>query len=125
MGLSYSYDGDVLRIVGEGNYSVQALKDLLTAAMSDPRTRPGMSTLMDIRQSEATRTTEELVSVVDFLGSKRDRSVPLRCAVVAAGDLRFGLSRMVSVYVEKYGVELRVFRDLESAEFWLRADSGA
>ena len=120
MGLSYSYDGDTLRIVGEGIYTAQDLKDLLIAAISDPRTTPGMSTLMDIRRSEATRTTGELVSVVDFLGSKRDRTVPLRCAVDATGDLRFGLSRMASVYVERYGVELRVFRDIEPAEFWLR-----
>jgi len=121
MGLCYSYDDEMLRIVGEGDYTAQDLKDLLVAAISDPRTRPGIPTLMDIRRSEATRTTDELVSIVDFLGSKRDRSVPLRCAVVATGDLRFGLSRMVSVYLERYGVELRVFRDVESAEAWLRS----
>jgi hypothetical protein len=121
MGLSYSYDDDTLRIVGEGDYTAQDLKDLLVAAISDPRTRPGMSTLMDIRRSDATRTTSELVSMVDFLGSRRDRTVPLRCAVVATGDLRFGLSRMVSVYLERYGVDLRVFREIESAEFWLRS----
>jgi hypothetical protein len=120
MGLSYSYDDDMLRIVGEGDYTAQDLKDLLVAALSDPRTTPGISTLMDIRRSEASRTTDELVSVVDFLGSKRDRTVPLRCAVVTASDLRFGLSRMVSVYLERYGVDLRVFRDIEPAEFWLR-----
>ncbi len=79
-----------------------------------------MSTLMDIRRSQATRTTDELVSVVDFLGSQRDREVPLRCAVVATSDLRFGLSRMASVYVERYGVDLQVFRDIGSAEFWLK-----
>lgn len=122
MGLSYSYDDDMLRIVGEGDYTAQDLKDLLAAALSDPRARPGISTLMDIRRSEASRTTDELVSVVDFLGSKRDRAVPLRCAVVATSDLRFGLSRMVSVYLERYGVDLRVFRDIEPAELWLRSD---
>ena len=122
MGLCYGYDDEILRIVGEGDYTAQDLKDLLVAAISDPRTRPGIPTLMDIRRSEATRTTDELVSIVDFLGSKRDRSVPLRCAVVATGDLRFGLSRMVSVYVERYGVDLRAFRDIESAELWLRSD---
>jgi len=121
MGLSYSYDEDMLRIVGEGDYTVRDLKDLLVAALSDPRTRPGIPTLMDIRRSEAARTTEELVSLVDFLGSKRDRTVPLHCAVVATSDLRFGLSRMVSVYLERYGVDLRVFREIEAAELWLRS----
>ena len=121
MGLSYSYDGEMLRIVGEGDYTAQDLKDLLAAALADSRTRPGISTLMDIRRSEAARTTDELVSIVDFLGSKRDRAVPLRCAVVTTGDLRFGLSRMVSVYLERYGVDLRAFRDIESAELWLRS----
>ena len=121
MGLSYSYEDDMLRIVGEGDYTAQDLMDLLAAALSDPRSRPGISTLMDVRRSEAARTTDELVSIVEFLGSKRDRAVPLRCAVVATSDLRFGLSRMVSVYLEKYGVDLRVFRDIESAELWLRS----
>jgi len=121
MGLSYSYDGDTLRIVGEGDYTAQDLKDLLLAVIADPRTRPGMSTLMDIRQSEAKRTTDELVAMADFLGSKRDRAVPLRCAVVATGDLHFGLSRMVSVYLERYGVDLRVFREIEAAEYWIRS----
>jgi hypothetical protein len=27
---------------------------------------------------------------------------------------------MVSVYLERYGVGLRVFRDIEPAELWLR-----
>lgn len=121
MGLSYRYDDEMLRIVGEGDYTAQAFRDLLVAAISDPRTRPGIPTLIDVRRSEATRSTDELVAMVDFLGSKRDRSVPLRCAVVATSDLRFGLSRMVSVYVEKYGVELRAFREVESAETWLRS----
>jgi hypothetical protein len=121
MGLSYSYDDDMLRIVGEGHYSAGELKDLLLAAISDPRTTPGMPTLMDIRASEATRTTDELVSVVDFFGSKKDPRVPLRCAVVATTDLRYGLSRMASAYVERYGVDLRVFRDVDSAELWLKS----
>lgn len=120
MGLSYSFDEEMLRIVGEGKYTAEELKDLIGAAMADPRTAPGMPTLMDFRSSEAARTTEELVSVVDFFGSQRDPAVPLRCAVVATTDLRFGLSRMAAVYVERYGVDLRVFRDIESAEFWLR-----
>ncbi len=122
MGLTYDYDGDTLRIVGEGDYTTQDLRDLLVAVISDPRSMPGMSTLMDIRRSEATRTNEELVSLVDFLGSKRDRAVPLRYAVVTTDDLRFGLSRMISVYVERYSVDLRAFRDIESAELWLRSD---
>jgi hypothetical protein len=121
MGLSYSFDGEVLRIVGEGDFAVQDLREILDAALADPRTEPGTPTLMDVRRSEATRTTEELVSVVDSFGSKRDPSVPLRCAVVTTSDLRFGLSRMVSVYLERYGVDLQVFRDIESAEAWLRS----
>jgi hypothetical protein len=125
MGLSYGYDDDTLRIVAEGDYSAQELREHLVAAMSDPRTRPGIATLMDIRRTEAVRTTEELVSLADFLGSKRDRAIPLRVAVVAAGDLHFGLSRMVSVYVERYGVDLRVFREIEPAELWLRTEPTA
>ena len=125
MGLSYSYDEDTLRIVAEGNYSAQDLREFLLETMSDPRTRPGIATLMDIRGTEAVRTTEELVSLADFLGSKRDRSIPLRVAVVATGDLLFGLSRMVSVYVERYGVDLQVFREIEPAELWLRSEPAA
>ena len=121
MGLSYGYDGDMLRIVGEGDYTAQELRDVFVAAMSDSRTRPGIPTLLDVRESEAQRTNDELVSLVDYLGSKRDRAVPLRVAVVTEGDLRFGLSRMVSVYLERYGVDLQAFRDIESAELWLRS----
>lgn len=74
---------------------------------------------MDLRRSEATRSTGELLSVVDFVGSQRDHTLPLRCAVVATTDLRFGLSRMAAAYVERYGVDLQVFRDVQSAEYWL------
>jgi hypothetical protein len=119
MGLFYSCNGETLRIVGEGEYTAEDFMELIRAAIADPSSAPGMPVLMDLRRSEAQRTTDELVSMVDFFGSLRDPSLPLRCAVVATSDLRFGLSRMASAYLERYGVDLQVFRDIASAEYWL------
>jgi len=42
--------------------------------------------------------------------------------MVASSDVHFGLSRLGSVYSEGVGVDVQVFRDLESAITWLTSE---
>jgi hypothetical protein len=120
MGVSYVYDDDMLVIVGESDYTTQEVKEIFLAAISNPRTTPETLALIDIRGCEATRTRDEVIALVDFLGSKREH-LPARCAVVVASDLRFGFSRLASAHFEEYGIEVRVFRDIDLARQWLKA----
>ena len=57
-----------------------------------------------------------------MLGSYRE-PVGGMCAVVATPGLYYGVSRMFSVFVEQYGIEMHIFDTVESAESWLRGES--
>jgi hypothetical protein len=40
-------------------------------------------------------------------------------AIIAIDDFVFGIARMFSILVERYGVAVEVFRDVESGSAWL------
>jgi hypothetical protein len=44
------------------------------------------------------------------------------CAIVASGDLVFGVSRILEVRTEDSFVSIQVFRDLPAAEAWLASE---
>ncbi len=75
---------------------------------------------MDIRRSEAVFSSDDLRSFAKFLAAL---PIPIakRAAWVVSADLRFGLARMLSVFAENEGLELKVFRDTVEARKWLGA----
>jgi len=42
-----------------------------------------------------------------------------KAAVVVAGDLEFGMARMIEAFLEESPVDMQMFRSLEKASAWL------
>lgn len=64
---------------------------------------------------------DELKEIAGY--GKQRLDYPARVAIVAPGDLSFGLMRVFEVYREKEDLEFRVFRDEAQALVWLREDT--
>ena len=120
MPVTYSIDGDLVRLNLEGQYQPSDVIKQFEAALADPRCPEEFSFLIDASKSESLdkRSPADIRGVAEYLGPYR-RRVRGRCAVVAVSDLHFGLSRMGSVYSEGVGVESQVFRTVPEAMEWL------
>lgn len=81
--------------------------------------------VFDIRDSEENRSANELRGIAQFVAA-HDGILTGRCAVLTSDALHYGLGRMFEVFSEDLGIEVQVFRDLDSLRAWLDADpSGA
>jgi len=121
MAVTYSIHEGLLTMELAGSYvSADVVRQFLRA-MNDPTCPPQVALLVDVSRSEslATRPTEEIRTVAEFLGPYAER-IGGRCAVVAEPNVQFGLSQMGSVYSEGVGVTTRVFRIREEALEWLK-----
>ena len=113
-------EDQTLFIVAEGKYSLAEVQTAISAALQESKGIRDCCLHMDIRRSEAVFSSDELRSFAKFLASL---PIPIakRAAWVVSADLRFGLARMLSVFAESEGLELRVFRDTVAARSWLEA----
>ncbi|HEU4928803.1 MAG TPA: hypothetical protein VFU38_03165 [Candidatus Krumholzibacteria bacterium] len=120
MPASYKLKGDLLKMELVGVTEPDDVIATFVRAVNDPQCPNPVSLLVDVRQSQTLeiQPIPEIRRVAEYLGPYRAR-IGGRAAVVAASDVHFGLSRLGSVYSETVGVEVQVFRDLESAVTWL------
>jgi hypothetical protein len=118
--VSYAIDKNLLKLTLEGEYVPEDIVREFMAAMDDPECPRPVALLVDVSRSGslATRSVEDIRRVAERLGDYKER-VGGRCAVLAASDVNFGLSRLGSVYSEGVGVSTSVFRDLPEALAWL------
>lgn len=122
MPVTYSFHGSLLKLELVGQYQPDDVIKTFVEAMNDPLCPNPASLLVDVRRSEtlANAAIADIRRVAEFVGPYAPR-VGGRAAVVAASDVHFGLSRLGSVYSDTVGVEVQVFRDVESAITWLDA----
>jgi hypothetical protein len=122
MSVSYSWDGPLLRLDLIGTTEPEEVIRQFKVALADPSATERVELLLDTTRSDsmATRTSNEIRLVAEALKPYVER-VQGRCAVVAAKDIHFGLSRMGSVYTELIGVDAGIFRTEAEAIGWLRS----
>jgi hypothetical protein len=122
MAISYRYDPDSRTVYIElsGELPEAALVDAARKMSSDPAIPPEHRELVDLRGLVATDVTPAALRQVARIFAATDtRPERSRVAIVAPGDLFFGLSRMYEAYRDASGLPLRVFRTLEEARAWL------
>jgi len=121
MAVTYSIDDGVVTMELAGTYESTDIVRQFLAALKDPKCPPHVALLADVSRSDslASRPTDEIRAVAEFLGPYADR-IGGRCAVVASPDVQFGLSQMGSVYSEGVGIATRVFRTRSDALEWLK-----
>jgi hypothetical protein len=89
---------------------------------NDPEVDVSFNQLVDLRRADSSRrSAAALRQLVDIVRSKLScLATQPRIAVVAPGDLSFGLARMFEAFSQTMSTEIMVFRTVDEALTWLR-----
>lgn len=118
MTISYRIDkaDRLITATALGDVSFQDYRGMLAVLIEDPDFDPTFDRLWDMRRGHPTLSGDEVRGVAKvvakLVGGKRS-------AIVAPGDVAYGLSRMYSVFLEDAGIEVQPFRTIDEATAWL------
>jgi hypothetical protein len=96
----------------------------LKSLSRDPRYRPPMNKVVDLRKCRDYALSRQ--EAENFAGLNRELSTAFadeKCAIVAPGDLEYGMSRVHEMYTTGSGLDITVFRQLQDALDWLGIDA--
>jgi len=106
-----------------GEVSEAELLETASKLATDGAIPPGHRELVDLSRLEQTDVTSGALRRVARIYADTDhRPGDSQVAIVAPGDLFFGLSRMYEAYRDGAGLRMRIFRSLAEARTWLGLD---
>lgn len=123
---AYAFEehGRLLRLTYSRSPAIEEWTATMTAALADPRWRPGLCVLAD-RSRVPAPTTDFLRGLVSFVAGHGDAFRGCAWAMVVADDASYGMARMGQALLDRLGIAFEIFHDLESAERWLRQERDA
>jgi hypothetical protein len=118
----FDEDRNVLVTRLRGRLEPDALLAALMDLETDERMRPGSRSWVDLTDLDPGDIDAEVIRRAADMARRFDEGrSAIRIAVLAPGDLTFGLARMYSMMVDVLHREVRVFRDAAEARAWLCA----
>lgn len=109
----------LLHVVASADADEASFFDYARRIAAAPGLPSGRKELADLRALNATRLSTAALRRLASHFQSADKGEPSRIAIVAGGDLTFGLSRMYQAFRSESVNEIVVFRDLEEACAWL------
>ena len=109
----------VVHCYAVGNYSFEETFNNYRSALNDPNSSKGVHLIMDVRQSDETRTSQEMTVLADLLANSP--TFKGRCAIIVdpKAHVRYGLGRMLSTFGEMRNLDFEVFHDEDEAYSWI------
>ena len=121
MPVTARFEDRTLRLISTGDYGWTDVHAAIRHAMTaDPFERGRTVLVFDSSMSQATRSSDELRDIAGDLARLAPDLGGI--VIVAPDDLHFGLARMLAAYAEPLGAFILVFRSMEAADTWIRAD---
>jgi hypothetical protein len=125
MTVEYSFIDELKLVLVKIRESVtfEQMAAYLRSLSTDPRYHPPMYKLIDFRECRNYALTRE--EAEKFATLNRELShifTNEKCAIVAPGDLEYGMSRAHEMYTSGSGLDITVFRRLSDALDWLGID---
>lgn len=108
-----------IRATVSGNFTLEEILDTINGTVNDPDFQRGYDILSDHTRVETAITTEQAGVTAEYLASLSLYFAGSRWAVVTTKDVSYGMMRMLSVFLERVPMDLRVFRSFDEAENWL------
>lgn len=116
-------DNGLIRTTASGRLTGLDLVEYYRRLRAHPDFRSNLDEIFDATQVDAIDVTAEDVRTLSSITEEFTKhGVPVRVAIVAPGDLEFGMSRMYELLQVQSINVLKVFRDRRTAEDWLFAN---
>jgi hypothetical protein len=121
MPVTYSIEKGYAYCRAFGNYSFDETYNNYKSALNDPYFLPGYNLLMDVYESEETRSYQEMQLIAELLGE--NQKFGKKCALLVNPDhvVRFGLARMLATLAEIKKVDFSIFFNLDDAKKYMRS----
>jgi hypothetical protein len=113
------YEDAIVHVKLSGRYSFEEALEAIEGVVVDERFEKGMNLLLDVIDSEETRTSYQMEELAARIGAMRI-SLGKRVALCARRAHHYGLARMHSAFGQRYGMEYGVFVGVNDAKAWLR-----
>ena len=120
MPISYHFSNKTIWVTLIGQYSLDEMRQVAAKILHDPAFTDDVNLLLDARQSTVNPPLAEIKDRVTFLKSVVQHR-PGRIAIVVSDTLRYGLTRMLTIYAQMEGLKITAFMNLEQAREWLEA----
>lgn len=126
MPISYtiSREARLIKATATGTIRATEINQLVDAILADPQLGPGLRGLYDARDAEPDISVVELAQVANKVRQLITRGLG-RIAIVAESETTYTISTVFSVLAHALGIDVDVFRDLSTADAWLKeGDAG-
>ncbi len=118
MSTSYEIDGALATVTCAGDFAVDDIKDIVEWVKTEPSLPDKIKLLIIDNSTNFDPSKIQLEEVAAIYSTIKDR-ISSRWALVVEKKYHFGLGRMYSVFAERFGLDARVFMDVEEARTWL------
>jgi hypothetical protein len=128
MPISYQID-EARRLVlttASGALTDSDILRLKARLVADPKWKPGMRELSDVRLIDRLEVTADGVRQMMMRDECHAAALAsYRLAIVVSHQVVYGMARMYQMLTEQIVPDVRVFRDMEEAKRWLAVDEAA
>lgn len=118
--VEFDLAADLIRVRAWGTASVEGFIGYSRALSQDPRWRPGLALLVDLRDLDLTpMRSSDIDRLVLFQKTYSDRAAQGPIATVVSRAVDYGIVRMWEAYIAGSGRNHHLATDLEEALAWL------
>lgn len=116
--LTYSLKEQIINIVGNGDYSLNSLCELIGEVIQEAETLEKISILYDASCATAERNNTEVRQFVSDVASQWPGKIHCLATVVSSEN-SYNLARLGSLYGKVKVCEVECYHDIKSAEQWI------
>ncbi len=125
MPISYRIDEEkgLVLTTATGALTDSDILQLKASLLADPRWKPGMRELSDVRAIDRLEVTTDGVTQMMLQDTGAAAALAsYRLAIVVSHQVVYGMARMYQMLTEHNVPNVRVFRDIEEAKRWLEVE---
>ncbi|MCB0277960.1 MAG: hypothetical protein KDD94_00555 [Calditrichaeota bacterium] len=106
-------------VKASGKIGLTDIINYLELQFNDPDFRPGIYSLIDLRDITVTVTFDDLKSIKNFVGLYKTKVINSKSALITNSNLVFQLAKMLAILTAVYQIDVKVFLGLDEAKRWL------
>ena len=118
MAISYELEDQLLIIKTEGEFQPRDLDETFKKILADPDFKPGINILIHDLDSVFIPTSKQIETGAKNIENLM-KKFSSKMAIVVSSDVNYGMGRMMEIFSEQRGLDVKVFKEFKTAKLWL------